>query len=894
MAQASFASNSGQQASPFSVAQAVSSLSSTANTFHAQSSSSSNSGTSTNSSSTFRVPAHKHAHHLHSIPPREKSTRTLIIDHMLWVHGRTRFAQARAELGMIDRTGGPSSSNYKHRHRPENYEEEDEIDSDGEVVDTLKGRSAPHDEDEDARLAKQDLPLARSLRLRAEGLEKVVTSMLVQLPPVQPIIDEDFSLSSSPKIIASGQRPRHPHTLPNGVRLRLALGTVINDLFARQSPPQPFRHRHDVSSPPSATRSSLSDGSPFDSLPSSSLFLPEALTTISPISAYSSSNRNRQMDHITNHSYGQISPQAMAQGSSSRPSVPPSRQQSNRMHPKRPLKPGPRTRTLYNAGADPETANSPPAFRCPRHLHTGCEICVEAKSGARPPVGGGTGRGRSTSSSVSFGLTGGGTVANGSGSTWNSWKGTPIGIAPDGGGITGWQDGSGIGSGLLRPAVNGTMLRRKPTSVDGETVCGGGNTKLSELIPRFLRLSALVAAELGREVREAKEVEGALVDPPPSDHESSQSPEATRDIGGDADVGSPSRSQAASSAQAQDRLYGHALRPSREWYLLLAGLLTRAALQGYLSAGWRGSDAVECLLTVGLGLSMGDAEAQDSDDEFEEFEPDELPSLLDSVKMLFPALRAGAPPKKTHAEEEYELEMDDRLRKFYDIPESTPDLSTHMEDLAWQYPAEPVERAAVRFCEAIAKWRGKPELETYKKKPPKSSLAPSGAASDEIQMSIESLVHSNPTSPTVSHRAPSRPQHHHKPTIELYFLQPNDADHHLSSPMPSPTIVTTPTQLTYSVSRAGFSQHSSPSSMGSSSGMGMNLSRGMNPPSQTPTQAMPPPSTPGMIMGTNSSMWSWMPSGIGGSNKRNRSTDDVDTGPRKRLQFQQNPSHGPS
>lgn len=35
-----------------------------------------------------------------------------------------------------------------------------------------------------------------------------------------------------------------------------------------------------------------------------------------------------------------------------------------------------------------------------------------------------------------------------------------------------------------------------------------------------------------------------------------------------------------------------------------------------------------------------------------------------------------------------------------------------MEDLAWHYPAEPVERAAVRFCEAVAKWRGKPELET--------------------------------------------------------------------------------------------------------------------------------------------------------------------------------------
>lgn len=38
----------------------------------------------------------------------------------------------------------------------------------------------------------------------------------------------------------------------------------------------------------------------------------------------------------------------------------------------------------------------------------------------------------------------------------------------------------------------------------------------------------------------------------------------------------------------------------------------------------------------------------------------------------------------------------------------------HMEDLAWRYPAEPVERAAVRFCEALARWRGKPELETVR------------------------------------------------------------------------------------------------------------------------------------------------------------------------------------
>ena len=39
-----------------------------------------------------------------------------------------------------------------------------------------------------------------------------------------------------------------------------------------------------------------------------------------------------------------------------------------------------------------------------------------------------------------------------------------------------------------------------------------------------------------------------------------------------------------------------------------------------------------------------------------------------------------------------------------------------MEDLAWSYPAEPLERAVVRFCEAVARWRGKPELETVSRR----------------------------------------------------------------------------------------------------------------------------------------------------------------------------------
>ena len=40
--------------------------------------------------------------------------------------------------------------------------------------------------------------------------------------------------------------------------------------------------------------------------------------------------------------------------------------------------------SLYNIGADPDSQNSPPALRCPRHLLMGCEICVEAKTSSRP------------------------------------------------------------------------------------------------------------------------------------------------------------------------------------------------------------------------------------------------------------------------------------------------------------------------------------------------------------------------------------------------------------------------------------------------------------------------------------------------------------------------------
>ncbi|KAI0367959.1 hypothetical protein BV20DRAFT_949176 [Pilatotrama ljubarskyi] len=712
----------------------------------------------------FKAPAHKHAHHLHSIPPREKSTRTLIIDHLLWVHGRTRFAQARAELGMTDRTGGPSAANYAHRERPENYEEEEEIYSEGEDVYVLRAREGgpehTHGDDEEDRLEMQDLPLARNLRLRAESVEKVATAMLDQPPEVRPLHPDDLLDPPTSPSLQPQQARQHQHTLPNGVRLRLALATVINDLFSRRAPdPQ------------------KSPVSPVDpSIPTSAL-LPSVLV---PLAAVSDAN---------------LSPGAL----------------------RSPRKPTPSEyiRSLYAIGTDPETSNSPPSLRCPRHLHMGCEICVEAKTqfNVRPvPSRGRTNTGRA-------GSTTGSSPGEGSSS-----MNTPV-IAT---GVTGWQDGSGIGSGLARPGPKGTVLRRPSIrnatipGPNGQEIQTMSNTKLAEFIVRFLRLSALVAMELGREATEdrasvdggdRREEDGTSAGP------SGQGPQTPRPA-----MMSPQTSPRTFAQRNSDpNFYSlNALRPSREWYLLLAGLLTRAVLEGYLTAGWRGIEPLEVLLGVGLGAapptprpngqdnrplsSAGSApsgttagRASGGDDpEFKEFDPDDLPELEEAARILFPSLRepigGGNSPvyyQREGAELDYEVEMTERLARFYAVPPSTPDVATHMEDLAWQFPAEAVERAAVRFCEAIAQWRGKPELETYKKaswikgsrdeqRPSTAGGNAAGSSSGTAAMSIESLVHSNPTSPSTSNTLPTpisatvstqdtRPR---RPTIERYFTMP--------------------------------------------------------------------------------------------------------------------------
>jgi hypothetical protein len=383
---------------------------------------------------------------------------------------------------------------------------------------------------------------------------------------------------------------------------------------------------------------------------------------------------------------------------------------------------------MFTAGVDLGPPDSSPFLCCPRHLHQACEICVDSGRGAPARPRGGSRASERTS-------------------------------VAQGGGISGFAEGAGVGGGLARPAFGGTLLRRsvppvdeaRMASGDAEAGAGGGNARLAELIPRFLRLSALVALELGREVG------------------------------------------AEENGHSSGRI---ALAPTAQWYLLLAGLLTRALLEGYLTAGWTGLAPVQILLGVGLcSTATSDtttmslpppAAVAAADDEYVEFEPDGMPDLTDAVDVLFPSRStntdagggvgyensagggegsgSGSGAARGGGESEYAREMGQRLARvctspstarrvyprlfrppfalyayalpsfvpsfligllvvprngsqFLDVPASTPDLAMHMEDLAWQYPAEPVERAALRFCEALARWRGKPELETVRPHP---------------------------------------------------------------------------------------------------------------------------------------------------------------------------------
>ncbi len=74
----------------------------------------------------------------------------------------------------------------------------------------------------------------------------------------------------------------------------------------------------------------------------------------------------------------------------------------------------------------------------------------------------------------------------------------------------------------------------------------------------------------------------------------------------------------------------------------------------------------------------------DEDDEFKEFDPDDLPELDEAVRVLFPSLReplAGAPNvahyRREGAELEYEVEMVERLQRVSEMTGYNDYLTTY-------------------------------------------------------------------------------------------------------------------------------------------------------------------------------------------------------------------------
>jgi hypothetical protein len=151
-----------------------------------------------------------------------------------------------------------------------------------------------------------------------------------------------------------------------------------------------------------------------------------------------------------------------------------------------------------------------------------------------------------------------------------------------------------------------------------------GTTPLVDLLPRFLRLSALAAVELATE--EAESAAASAID--------------TQSAYGGEGVGDSILGQGGGSGMGGGGtgMLGNVVpwSPTKEWFMLLAGLATRAVIEGYTIGGWQGFQPAQTIFSIGMPRTIGAFEEPDQPDEFAWFEPDELPGLKEAVRTLFP------------------------------------------------------------------------------------------------------------------------------------------------------------------------------------------------------------------------------------------------------------------
>lgn len=622
---------------------------------------------------------------------------------MLWLHARTRFSQARAELGLPDLDANDEEAFWDNAENGDGHLAQQSR-RDALMASLRYGSTHSHelmDEVGVEELSRADHVQARALRQKAHGLEKVLSAIMDQYsepPPSQcprPRSQDLDALTSSYSRDYLNVQPDRC-VLPNGIRIRLAVGALINVLFSRVD---------DSLYLDSTTSAARADSDINVSYVPSSL-LPLCLSATELAGAYAQVVGNGQthpaLTDLAIFNFNTFSqPLDVASMLSSfqspcltnfvagwaRHAAESSRGGSISTEPLTPLRASGRNKDLYACGAQrpapfsllPESIHHSVRLpiRCTRHLVLGCTMCPIQPSSA---------------TSIGSGLS----------------------RRPD-------------GSPFRKIASDAVRANRNQNSIDLPQ--SALRSHLVDFIPLFLQLSALLAIELANESRTPQpctkltsnnSITTTDTSEPGSPHLSSSEYNAmdivhnlegrnssdSRTIsknGGPPSTPKKERRRTfpfssligpgpeeppykepkssvssqipTAAASAVPRCHRRA-GPTREWYALLAGLLTRAVLEGYLLKGWKGTWAAETLLSLGLpdGFRREKPKEKPASDMFElmegelltvnELDPDGLPSVLEAGRILIgeqvAMVKENGQTAELTAEEEFALEMHKR------------------------------------------------------------------------------------------------------------------------------------------------------------------------------------------------------------------------------------------